>query len=241
MGQLVAIASLAALLALQHPALCRAADEQPAGDRSDLNAKFLAPDLDVEHWVGVFEGESREVFQNRRQILDALVLEPGMQVADVGAGTGFFSELFAREVGSEGRVYALEISPRFLEHLSERVQKTGLRQIEVKESGNRSTNLPDASLDLAFICDVYHHFEHPDAMLASLYRALRPGGALVVIDFERIPGESEDWILEHMRADKDTFRKEILAAGFTSAEEITVEGLRDNYVLRFRRPTGGGG
>jgi predicted methyltransferase len=88
-------------------------------------------------------------------------------------------------------------------------------------------------VDVAFVCDTYHHFEDPKAMLASIRRALRPGGTLVVVDFERIPGTSPDWILKHVRAGKEDFRREIEASGFRFGEEVKL--MRENYFLRFTR------
>jgi SAM-dependent methyltransferase len=95
--------------------------------------------------------------------------------------------------------------------------------------------LPPASIDVAFVCDVYHHFEHPGATLASLRRALRPGGTLVLIDFERIPGITSEYILQHVRAGREVFRDEIVRAGFRVRDEIELDGLEDNYILRFTR------
>ncbi|MFK7777096.1 MAG: SAM-dependent methyltransferase, partial [Gimesia sp.] len=71
--------------------------------------------------------------------------------------------------------------------------------------------------------------------LASIHKAMVPGGKLVVIDFERIPGKSRDWTLNHLRAGKATFRKEIEKAGFEFVEEVNVPALKENYYLRFRR------
>jgi SAM-dependent methyltransferase len=204
--------------------------------RPGVNERFLAEDLDVEHFVGIFEGESREVSVHRERIVEVLDLSPGMTVADIGAGTGLFLPAFDRAVGSEGHVYAVEISPKFLEHLRERTAREGLARVEVVESREDSVALPPASVDLAFVCDVYHHFEYPRSTLDSLYTAIRPGGSLVILDFERIPGESRDWVLEHMRAGKEVFRREIESAGFRFDREVTVEDLKENYVLRFRRP-----
>ncbi len=96
--------------------------------------------------------------------------------------------------------------------------------------------LPDDSIDLAFVCDVYHHFEYPSSMLASLRGVLRSGGALVVIDFERIPGRTREWILDHVRAGKEVFTEEIEDAGFVLEKELQVDGLLENYMLRFRNP-----
>jgi SAM-dependent methyltransferase len=206
--------------------------ETPEG----INANFLSEDLDVNEYVERFEGESREVFAERQAIVEALALSTGSRIADIGAGTGFFTALFAEEVSDDGTVYAVEISPKFLEHLRERFAAEESTPVRVVEGTRNSVELPPSSIDLAFICDVYHHFESPQDSLASLLSAIRPGGSLVLIDFERIPGESPDWIFEHVRAGEEVFRAEIEAAGFVFTEEIQLEGLKNNYMLRFERP-----
>ncbi len=203
--------------------------------RPGINDKFLADELDVAEWTERFEGESREIYSLREKIVDALEVEVNQRVADVGAGTGFFSELLAKAVGPGGQVWALEISPKFAEHLRDRFAKAGLSQVEVVENSDRSTGLAESAIDLAFICDVYHHFEYPKAMLENLRHVLRSGGTLVIVDFERIPGTSKDWVLDHVRAAKEVFRAEIEEAGFAFRDEVEVEGLADNYVLRFTR------
>jgi len=240
------VAGLALLLLAFAPAC--ASSEASSGDspgrhgaraetsvRPGINAKFLSDDLDVDHYVGIFEGESREVYAQRGRLVEQLALEPGDVVADVGAGTGLFVSLFAERVGPEGRVYAVEIAPRFLEHLRERARREGLESVTVVHAKQDSVELPDASVDVAWLCDTYHHFEYPQSTLASLFRAIRPGGSLVLVDFRRVPGETEDWILEHVRAGQEVFAAEIEAAGFALAGEIDA-GLRQNYMLRFERP-----
>lgn len=206
--------------------------ETPKG----INANFLSEDLDVNEYVERFEGESREIFAERQTIVEALALSNGSRIADIGAGTGFFTALFAGEVGDDGTVYAVEISPNFLEHLRERFAAEESTPVRVVEGTRSSVELPPSSVDLAFICDVYHHFESPQDSLASLHSAIRSGGSLVLIDFERIPGKSPEWIFEHVRAGKEVFRAEIEAAGFVFTEEIQLEGLKNNYILRFERP-----
>lgn len=204
--------------------------------RPGVNERFLSEELDVDWAVGTFEKESRETFAQRHRIVEHLDLAPGMSVADVGAGTGLFLPLMAREVGPAGKVYAVDIAPRLAEHMRSRVRDESLRQVEVLLSDARSTMLPDGSVDRVLLCDTYHHFEYPRSMLASIRRSLRPGGRLVIVDFERIPGESRDWVLDHVRVGKEEVSSEILAAGFTLEDEVKVQGLAENYLLCFRRP-----
>ncbi len=226
--------------ALPAPGALPAPNALPAPDtgaaRPEINAVFLDEQMNVQQFVDRFEGESRAVYAQREAIVGALALSPGDAVADVGAGTGFFSYLFAESVGDDGRVFAVEISHRFLDHLEAQRQTRGLANLEVVEGTARSVALPPASTDLAFICDVYHHFEYPGDSLASLYAAIRPGGSLVLIEFHRIPGVTSDFLLKHVRAGREVFQAEIEAAGFRFTEEIALEGLDDNYVLRFERP-----
>jgi SAM-dependent methyltransferase len=201
----------------------------------ELNRRFRSADLDVGRWTRVFEGESREIAARRDDIVAALDLRPGERIADVGAGTGLFLGPLSRAVGAEGKVFAVDISPRFLEHMRGRAKRERLDNVTVVEGTDRSIELDPGSVDVVFVCDTYHHFEKPTDMLRSMREALRPGGRLVVIDFHRIPGKSADWILEHVRADQETFRAEIEDAGFRFEREIEVEGVRENYVLLFRR------
>jgi SAM-dependent methyltransferase len=209
---------------------------QEGSVKPGINEKFLSSELDVDEWEKKFEGESREIYAHREEIVASLGLEYRDRIADVGAGTGFFSELLAKGVSSNGYVWALEISPKFLDHLRKRFAKDDLPQIEVVESTDRTTGLAESSIDLAFVCDVYHHFEYPSEMLSNLRYVIRSGGSLVIVDFKRIPDESEPWVLEHVRAGQDVFRAEIEAAGFRFKEEIKIEGLEDNYILRFTNP-----
>lgn len=206
-----------------------------ASAQPGLNERFLDPELKVDEWVKRFEAESREVVAQQPEILAALELAPGQSVADIGAGTGLYLAPFAEAVGAEGRVFAVDISPKFIEHLDALASEGGLSQVQTVLATERSAELEAASVDVVFICDTYHHFAHPDATLSSLYEAIRPGGKLVLLDFEREEGVSSDWILKHVRAGKEVFSAEIEAAGFEPGTALDA-GLADNYLLEFRRP-----
>jgi len=201
-----------------------------------VNKEFLSPSLDTQKWTQTFEGEAREIAASKDALVAALGLRRGMEVADVGAGTGLFLKPLSQAVGVSGKVYALDISPKFVEMLERRAREEGLEQVEPRRSKERSVDLPPLSIDAAWVCDTYHHFEYPQHVLFSLYDALRPMGSLYVVDFERIPGTSRQWVLDHVRADKRTTIKEIQSAGFEFVREIQVDGLVENYLLEFRRP-----
>ena len=227
------------LLVLAFLTACRPAVQTPATPPSTvpdgINERFLDPELDPDTWTNRWEVESREIYAERHAIAAAVQLRAGEDVADVGAGTGLFVAPFSQAVGPEGRVYAVEISPKFVEHIRQRAASEGLANVEAVLSREDSTTLPRGAVDAVFLCDTYHHFTDYEAMLRSLRDAIRPGGRLVIVDFERISGVSREWILGHVRAGKEQVIAEVEAGGFELEEEIEVPGLDENYVLRFRR------
>lgn len=200
-----------------------------------INSNFLDPELDVDQWVARFEVESREVYQSRKEILEQLKLTSGMRIADVGAGTGFYSILFSEAVGDAGWVYAIDLSPKFVPYLSQQFDQRKLNNVTTVMCDQDSICLPPSSVDVAFICDVYHHFEFPGDTMRSIHRALSKDGRVIVIDFERIPGVTREWTINHVRADKATFINEIQDAGFELIAERKIQGFKDNYFLEFSK------
>jgi len=188
---------------------------------------------DVGYWREVFERGGREIYDRRFDILEAVAPTPGMSVADVGAGTGFFSLMFAQAVGERGRVYAVDISPEFVAAIGERARDIGVVNVVPVLNRADDVGLPASSVDLVFICDTYHHFEYPKGMLSSIHQALKAGGEMVVVDFRRVPGESSSWVMSHVRAGEDRVREEIEAAGFDFVEQR--DFMRTQYFLRFRK------
>ena len=119
------LACLAFMITCSCLATCPAAAQTPESEivpEANINAKFLNPELDPQNWVERFEVESRELFAARAEIVDSIGLKPGSRVADVGAGTGAFLRPLVDAVGSTGRVYAVDISPRLVEFVRQRVQ-----------------------------------------------------------------------------------------------------------------------
>ena len=200
-----------------------------------INERFKNPELDVEMWADRFSGESREVFTARFEVLEALGLRSGQRVADVGAGTGLYVKLFAQAVGAEGRVYAIDIAQKFLDFVDENAKADGLTQVTTLLGADRTTHLPTQSVDVVFHSDTYHHFEYPMTMSRDLARALVDGGDMFVLDFEKVPGQSSDFVMGHVRAGKETVIEEIESSGFKLVREIDVVGLDENYLLHFRK------
>lgn len=181
---------------------------------------------DVQKIVDQFENQQRDVVQKRDEILAACELRPGMVVADLGAGTGLFSRLFAPKVAPGGKVYAADITEQFVAHIKKTCKEQGIDNVETIVSTPTSTMLPAESTDLIFTCDVYHHFEFPFKMLASIHQALRPGGRLIVIDRR----EASD----HTRADQETVKNEVRDAGFQWTGDQEISG--EHYLMCFRKP-----
>jgi predicted methyltransferase len=198
-----------------------------------VNAEFLKPELPVTQWVERFEREGREIYDQRAEIVKAVGLRPGMSVADIGAGSGLFMPLFAQAVGAKGTVYAVDIAPEFVKHLEQRAASAGLKNVRAVLCTDRSVELPPNSVDIAFICDTYHHFEFPQSTMTSLHRALRRGGEVVLVDFKRIPGVSSEWTMNHVRAGQEVFEREIEAVGFRKVGELDL--LKQNYFVRFQK------
>lgn len=190
-------------------------------------------DPNVTQWRGVFERDGREVWDRRDDIIRHLRLRPGLIVADIGSGTGFFTVLMAREVGESGRVYAVDIASKFVEAGVQRAKDRGMANVVGVVNDQHSVHLQAGSIDLVFISDTYHHFEYPRSILRSIHDALKPGGELVVIDFKRIPGTSNRWVLDHVRAGEPEVSAEIEATGFELTERL--EFMQTQYFVRFRK------
>jgi len=223
--------TLLLLLGLILPAAPAAVFAQEESVRPGINKSYAT--VDVEQKVRQFENKNREVVQKLDAILDACELKPGMTVADVGAGTGVFTRPFAAKVAPDGKVLAVDITQKFLDHIAKTCREQKIENVECVLCTPTSTELPPQSIDLAFTCDTYHHFEYPMKTLASIHRALRPGGRLIVIDFKKEEGVSPRWIMGHVRADKETVIEEVTQAGFKLIDESDL--MKGQYVLQFEK------
>ncbi len=192
--------------------------------------------VNLDLWLERLEVSSRELYSARAAVADALHLPEGARIADVGAGTGLYTLLFAERVGSSGVVFAEDIAPRFLTLINQRADDLGFDNVVSVLGRPDSITLPAHSLDAVFIADTYHYFDDPAAMMKTVYDALKPGGALYIVDYNLADGETPPPDKRHVRTGKKGVAAEIESFGFGRAEEISVPGLTENYMLRFVRP-----
>jgi ubiquinone/menaquinone biosynthesis C-methylase UbiE len=196
----------------------------------DLNKQF---DADAAKWTERFEHEGRAIYDKRVEILDAMELRPGLDVADIGAGSGLISRLIAKRVAPDGTVYAVDIAKNLIEHINKTAVEEHLPNLKAVLGDPRSPKLAPQSLDRVCIIDSYHHFEYPADMLAEIRKALRPDGILMLIDFKRVEGISRDYILKMVRAGEGTFTDEFLNAGFDLVDRRD-DMFPENYLMKFK-------
>ena len=137
------------------------------------------------HWQGApwLMRKVREEEERTSEMVKELKLKPGMSVADIGSGNGYHTLMMAKIIGNKGTAYAVDIQPEMLQMLEERADKTGMKNIKSIENRYWDTDLPDASIDFALMADVYHEFSHPEQMLSSIRRALKPQGIVTLLEF----------------------------------------------------------
>jgi len=168
-----------------------------------INERFKKqPDASIK----MFDSVALHSVEQQKEISDACGLKPGMDVADVGAGSGVHVRIFAGKVLPEGKVYAVDIIQEFLDHIETTCREQGINNVLCVLGSATSCNLEPSSVDVVFSCDTYHHFEYPFEMMASIRDALRPNGKFVIVDFKDKSS--------HVRADSKTVIEEISQSGF---------------------------
>jgi len=134
--------------------------------------------------LGLLEAPDRDLWQRPDQVMDAMGIADASTVADIGAGSGWFTIRLARRVGPQGLVYAEDVQPEMINAITRRVQREGLTNVRAVRGQNSDPRLPPASMDAVLVVDAYHEVEDRVTMLANLARALKPQGRLGVVDFK---------------------------------------------------------
>jgi ubiquinone/menaquinone biosynthesis C-methylase UbiE len=186
---------------------------------------------DAEKWAKEFDNPERDAWQKPEEILDALHLQRTSLVADIGAGTGYYTRKMAQLVGTNGLVYAVDIQQEMLDLLTNKLAELSIHNVKPVLGTISDPKLPPASLDMALLVDVYHEFDHPYEMTEAICRALKPGGRLIFVEFR-----AEDPAVPIKRLHKmsrDQIRKEMSVQPLEWTEPI--ETLPWQHIFIFRK------
>ena len=191
-----------------------------AGDPNGINKWYMGRQIAqvMSHYgIDWLERPEREKEENTSLLLKNLAVKPGMMIADIGAGSGYHSALLSKMVGS-GKVFAVDVEPEMIAYLSERIKQEKLSHIVPILSTEQKLPLPENTIDMMLLVDVYHEFSYPYEMTLSMRAALKPGGKLVLVEFR-----SEDSTVPiktiHKMSQAQAI-KEFKAAGFVFDKNI---------------------
>jgi ubiquinone/menaquinone biosynthesis C-methylase UbiE len=171
----------------------------------------------ADEWIAALETPIRIQSLKIAEVMSRLALKPGQIVADIGAGSGIFSIQFSRSVRPGGKVYAVEIDEKLIEHISTSATEQGITNIEGVFGDHDNPLLPE-SVDLAFINDVLHHIEHRDVYLRNLAEYLKPGGRVAIIDFREGRGDHAND--PSLQVSQEQATAWMVAAGFKPASVV---------------------
>ena len=180
------------------------------------------------------ESPKRATWQKRERVIAALKLRPGERVADIGAGTGYFTIPIAGAVGPTGRVYAVDVARQMIAYVTQRAHREGLEQVIPILATPDNPTLPDAGVDTILIVNTYHHLQDREAYLQLLDEALAPGGRIVNIDYR--PTDEPDPLggpPQAMRVPHEQVDAEMAEAGFFPA--AIHDFLPRQYFIEYRR------
>lgn len=217
-----------ALLALLAAADAAVPPKEGTGHDATIHHAFD----DVEQWVRVFDDPGRDAWQNPDGILRVLGVAPGMTVADLGAGTGYFSVRLAKAVGPGGRVLAIDVEPKLVDYLKARAEKEKLPQIVPVLAAPDDPKLPAHGVDLVMIVDTWHHIDDRLHYLGKLAEGLKPGGRVVVVDFKK--GDFPVGPPDAHKLAPEAVVTEFLDAGWNLAQRW--DRLQYQYMIAFTPP-----
>ena len=184
---------------------------------------------DSKAYISFLEDPKRDEYQKPHEVISALSLKEGEVIGDIGAGSGYFSFRFAHHVGEKGHVYAVDINPDMIVYMNRRIRELNLKNVVTILAAPDDPLLPDASVDRFFICDTWHHIDDHAHYLALLKKMLKPGGQVIMIDFQKRELPLGPPLA--MKISRQDLLKEMGANGFSLAAEHTF--LSYQYFLVF--------
>ena len=196
----------------------------PGGSAEGFHRRFD----DAEKWAKEFDDPERDAWQKPEEVLDALHVQPTSLVADIGAGTGYFSVRIAKRV-PDGKIFAADVEPDMVRHLGARAEREHLANLTPVQARADAANLPEP-VDLVLVVDTYHHIDDRTRYFAALLSSLRPGGRLVIIDFR---ADAPNGPPAKHRIAPERVTQELAAAGYAPAG--TIEFLPRQYGLIFKK------
>ena len=203
---------------------------QPQGQQSTPTMEQMHKlHSDPKAYIATLEDPSRDAYQKPHDVVMALGLKDGEHIADVGAGSGYFALRFARHVGTTGRVDAVDISPDMILEMNRRIRDAGLDNVRTILAPADDPLLAAASVDKVFVCDTWHHIDGRPAYLAKLKSTLKPGGQVIIVDFQK--KASPVGAPMEMRMAREDVVKEFEQGGFVLVKEHTF--LPYQYFLVF--------
>src|SRR5215831_1266052 len=140
---------------------------------------------DPKAYIGALEDPKRDAYQKPQEVMTALGIKPGEVIADIGAGSGYFTFRLAHHLGDKGKVYAVDVSPDMILHINRRIRELNVTNVITVLSDPDDPLLPDHSIDRFFFSESWHHIENKTKYLELMKRMLKPGGEVVMIDFQK--------------------------------------------------------
>ncbi len=185
---------------------------------------------DPAYWAGVFDDPTRAAWQKPEELVAALGLRPGQCVADLGAGTGYFSRLLSRAVGPAGTVLAVDPEPNLIAHLRARAEREGSANVVPVLASTDNPRLPAGMVDVVLIVDTFHHIDDRVAYFRRVRGALRPPGRIAIVDWQKreLPVGPE---MDH-KLGREQVVHEMEAAGYRLVQEPSI--LPYQYFLIFQ-------
>ncbi len=174
---------------------------------------------DPKSYIGALEDPQRDVYQKPHQVLTALAIKPGETIADIGAGSGYFTFRLSHFVGAKGKVYAVDISPDMILYINRRMRDLRVTNVISILADPDDPLLPDRSVNRFFFSDSWHHIENQTKYLTLMKRMLKPGGEIVMIDFHK--KELPVGPPMEMRIAREDLIKQMTLNGFRLAKEHT--------------------